>query len=233
MDPIEKKFQEAFADYQLPVEDGLWDQVLEKKYKRKPFPWMRLAAAIALFILAGVLLWPDQSNKPSEMVVTSAQPASETPAYVTASDVSPKNNIETTQPTFIHEAKNKVKKRKPTISDVQLNTPAYVAQDEFKTIDPHLEFASLPPLERKPFQQVHHKSATVALPLPDVHWSPIYSTEQSEVATMPVAQKIKRTHSDITGPALIVNALEKNSPKLIKDIIAFGSARSTEIEINW
>lgn len=233
MDPIEKKFQEAFADYQFPVDDGLWDQVLEKKNKRKPFPWMRLAAAIALLVLAGVLLWPEQSNKAAEMVATSTLPDSETPAHVTASDVSPKNNIETTQPTFIHKPKNKVEKRKPTNSDVQLNTPAYVVQDEFKTIDPHMEFASLPPLERKPFQQVHHASATVALPLPDVHWSPINPTEQSEVATLPVAQKIKQTHSDMTGPARLVNALEKNSPKLVKDIIAFGSARSTEIEINW
>lgn len=233
MDPIEKKFQEAFADYQFPVDDGLWDQVLEKKNRRKAFPWMRLAAAITLLILAGVLLWPEQSNSPAKMVVTSNQPVTETPSHVTPADVLPNNEIESIQPTSIHQAKNKVEKRKPSNVDREKTTPAYFAQDELNIKGLHAEFATLPQLTRMPIQHVRHTSAPVALPLQDVYWPPITTIEKSEVATIPVVQKIKKPQSDITGPARLVNVLEKNSPKLVKDILAFGSARTTEIEINW
>ena len=230
MDPIEKKFQEAFADYQYPVDDGLWDQVLEKKNRRKPFPWMRLAAAITLLILAGILLWPEQSIQPIDVVDT---PMSNETQVIQPVEQTLNTESETslTSPVVPRKTKN----QEFTRSMVHQEEPKTRATDLAKSDNPELkmEIAELPRLNRKPVQYVSYALASMALPLPDIHWSPIRSDEQTDIADVPMIQKITSDQSDVTGPERLVHVLEKNSPKFVKDIIAFGSARNTEIEINW
>ncbi|MCF8237463.1 MAG: hypothetical protein K9I85_04860 [Saprospiraceae bacterium] len=233
MDPIEKKFQEAFADYPLPVEDGLWDQVLEKKNRRKPFPWMRLAAAIALLILAGVLLWPEQGTAPAALVETTTPMNHEAQQLSSPVDVPVQNEAESLQPEVVVQQKAHIQRATPVAVAMDPSHPHFGKDVEPVEQNVNIEYADLPQLNRLPLDRVHHTSAPVALPLPEVYWAPLQATEQTEVAATPAAQTIKRTQTDLTGPARLVNILEKNSPKLVKDIIAFGSARSTEIEINW
>ncbi len=233
MDPIEKKFQEAFADYQFPVDDGLWDQVLEKKNRRKPFPWIRLAAAITLLLLAGVLLWPEQSTQPTELVETTIPSIPETPVHLDPVEETNQTESESTGIKPESQLEQRVRKATPLVVHQHESAPLMQEQDELIPQSRREAYADLPRLNRKQLPHVRHTSAPVALPLPDVQWSPITTIEQSDVADVPVIEKIKRTQSDVTGPARLVNVLEKNSPKLVKDIIAFGSARRTEIEVNW
>lgn len=236
MDPIEKKFQEAFADYQFPVDDGLWDQVLEKKNRRKPFPWMRLAAALALLVVAGFLLWPtspqqsrivDQPSPvktdPSTDVIQQHE-STESPriardmpvqAVAVESTRKPKafKSIET-RPASDTETMDMV------VYDQDIVRPANLLPGRGTTRLERMTQTEQTPIQLPNSIQVNQPAR------------PIYAANPIKKGIETVKHDLEDPE-DMTGPARLVGTLQKASPKLFKDILAFSSAESTEIEINW
>lgn len=61
---------------------------------------------------------------------------------------------------------------------------------------------------------------------------PVYAANPIKKGISTVKHDLE-SPDDLTGPARLVGTLQKASPKLFKDILAFSTAESTEIEINW
>lgn len=236
MDPIEKKFREAFADYQFPVDDGLWDQVLEKKNRRKPFPWMRLAAALALLVVAGFLLWPTTSQKTD--LAEQSSPVFTSPTL----DVVPQHES-TESPRIVQdmpvqavavESNRKPKAFKP----LETRPASHTETMDIVTYDQDIvRPANLLPGKGtiRPDRLIQYEQTPIQLPnsirvtQPD---RPVYAANPIKKGISTVKHDLEAP-DDLTGPARLVGTLQKASPKLFKDILAFSSAESTEIEINW
>ncbi|HRW76498.1 MAG: hypothetical protein H6568_15335 [Lewinellaceae bacterium] len=238
MDPIEKKFQEAFADYQFPVDDGLWDQVLEKKNRRKPFPWMRLAATLALLIVAGFLLWP--SSAPEKDMASHSGPVQTEPAVDVADP-----DVSADLPMLVQENRSAPAARELTHEPAHPIRVATQPDQANETNDlATLESPShdLIPVDRLPGKVVSILNPITRLDgdritLPnDIRIMepdrPIYASHPIKKGISTVREDLEGPE-DMTGPARLVGTLQKASPKLFKDILAFSSAESTEIEINW
>lgn len=249
MDPIKKTFAEAFNDFELPVREELWERVLAKKQpkKKQPFPFLRVAAAIALLLVSGTIYWQILRNSTTRGDAEVAQ--------------SPEMNV-TKPPVFKEEF-------------LQPTKPESIDQPETSINDGRvISLPKSPKIHSKPITPSTAPSEIVANPVPDtqtpsdmtIHAEELVSTVPEEMpalenpaldpvtATHPLdviaevtipatlskrnseqfIAKVKPALSDRskTGPQRFLAALESLKPKVVDDLIAFGS-RNTEIEINW
>ncbi|MBP6184877.1 MAG: hypothetical protein KA479_08025 [Saprospiraceae bacterium] len=250
MDPIKKTFAEAFNDFELPVREDLWERVLEKKQPKKKnlFPFLRVAAAIALLLVSGAIYWqisriPIANGGPE---LTQVPAEDEIKQLGIEEKFLPPTKTEASDKTIIHVRDGLV------ISPKKISK---IAAKPYTNSSPPPENVVITVQETQtPLEMTVHTEALInsmaeeisALNNPSLDL--VHTVQPQEViiteATIPATlskrnseqliAKVKPALSDRskTGPQRFLAALESLKPKVVDDLIAFGS-RNTEIEINW
>jgi hypothetical protein len=250
MDPIKKTFAEAFNEFELPVREDLWERVLAKKQPKKKnlFPFLRVAAAIALLLVSGAIYWqisriPIAKGGPE---LTQVPAEDETKQLGIEEIFLPPTKTEASDKTIIPVRDGLV---------ISPKTISKIAAKPYTHSSPPPENVVIAVQETQtPLEMTVHTEALInsmaeeisALNNPSLDL--VHTVQPQEViiteATIPATlskrnseqliAKVKPALSDRskTGPQRFLAALESLKPKVVDDLIAFGS-RNTEIEINW
>ncbi len=252
MDPIKKTFTEAFNDFELPVREDLWESVLAKQSpkKKKPVPFLRIAAAIALFVVSGTVYW-QLIHVPTEDIPalvslgttdTESTPLMPTEIEVPTPDTHPKKGDQSFVPVN-HQVTLFPKKHRliPTNKDCSSSASSEIPANPTQTAQIIPDLTALPeelvisqPEESPGVDFSDHEEEIIA------QTQAVFIEEVAPQVLIPkrspeqLLAKVKPALTDRskTGPQRFWAALESLTPKVVDDLIAFG-ARNTEIEINW
>lgn len=250
MDPVKKTFTKAFEDFELPVREDLWENVLLKKQqqKRRTFPLYRLAAAIALCITAGGIFWLIKSgNEKQEQPLVQVDRSPSLPLNDNLKEQPSEQPIIPIEKEIVLQTKLSPSNKESAKSHTTV-VPAAIIHEKIQIVaDLPAPSSSimekLPEMEEAITITEVLKVDELSIPSQDVPEQHIVASENREPNSSP--RSLKHTLSKVlakfrppsldnnkTGPERIIATLENLKPKMVDDLLAIANRR-TEIEINW